>query len=120
MLKLTNLSSLLINGRIYGKILGNNCRFCAGFGHRRLFVDGGWRNLIMILIALVLLFLAIKKDSNLIYFCQSLSDVARQPPFVASEVFLKGSTAYNSITLAANVGITSQQSDYIFEQFAVC
>ena len=35
--KATNLSSLLINGRIYGKILGNNCRFCAGFGHRRLF-----------------------------------------------------------------------------------
>ena len=94
--------------------------FVQDSGIAGFFVDGGWRNLIMILIALVLLFLAIKKDFEpYLLLPIAFGMLLVNLPFVASEVFLKGSTAYNSITLAANVGITSQQSDYIFEQFAV-
>ena len=40
-------------------------------------------------------------------------------PFVAKELFAKGTTEYNAISLAAKVGITSVQSDYIFNQLGV-
>ena len=79
------------------------------------FMNGGWKNLIMIVVACVLLFLAIKKDFEPylllpIAFGMLLVNI----PGVANEIFAKGTTTYNAISLAAEVGITDGQAKYLF------
>ncbi|NLB48943.1 MAG: sodium ion-translocating decarboxylase subunit beta, partial [Erysipelotrichia bacterium] len=82
------------------------------------FADGGWRNLIMNLVACVFLFLAIKKDFEpYLLLPIAFGMLLVNLPYVANEIFVKGTTTYNAITLAANVGITNAQSEFIFAQF---
>ncbi|MCQ2795802.1 MAG: sodium ion-translocating decarboxylase subunit beta [Bacilli bacterium] len=76
------------------------------------FVSGGWKNLIMIVLALILLFLAIKKDFEPylllpIAFGMLLVNI----PFAGQEVF-KGGTAYNLAGFASVAGIQSGSADY--------
>jgi len=91
--------------------------FFKGSGIAGFFANGGWMNLIMIAVACVLLFLAIKKDFEpYLLLPIAFGMLLVNLPFVAKEIFAKGTTEYNAISLAAKVGITSIQSDYIFNQ----
>lgn len=84
------------------------------------FIDGGWRNLIMIIVACVLLFLAIKKQFEpYLLLPIAFGMLLVNLPFVAKEIFAKGTTEYNAISLAAAVGISSEHSEYIFQQLGV-
>ena len=84
------------------------------------FQNGGWLNLIMILVACVLLFLAIKKEFEpYLLLPIAFGMLLVNLPFVAKEIFAKGATEYNAISLAAAVGITGDQSNYLFEQLGV-
>jgi len=81
------------------------------------FREGGWLNLIMIAIACVLLFLAIKKKFEPylllpIAFGMLLVNI----PYVGKEIFAKGTSEYNAISLASAAGLTADQSNYIFAQ----
>ena len=94
--------------------------FFKGSGIAGFFANGGWMNLIMIAVACVLLFLAIKKDfEQYLLLPIAFGMLLVNLPFVAKEIFAKGTTEYNAISLAAKVGITSIQSDYIFNQLGV-
>ena len=84
------------------------------------FIDGGWKNIIMIVVACVLLFLAIKKDFEpYLLLPIAFGMLLVNLPFVAKEIFAKGTTEYNAISLAAEVGISSGHSEYIFQQLGV-
>ena len=81
------------------------------------FTTGGWQNLIMIVVALVLLFLAIKKDFEpYLLLPIAFGMLLVNLPFVGREIFNKGATTYNAIQLAASAGLTSAQSEYIFTE----
>ena len=91
--------------------------FFKSSGIAGFFIEGGWKNIIMIVVACVLLFLAIKKEFEPylllpIAFGMLLVNI----PVAFKEVFAKGTTEYNAISLAAAVGLTSDQSKYIFDQ----
>ena len=96
--------------KIIGEFFGQSA-FVGFFQHF------GWLNLIMIVVACVLLFLAIKKDFEPylllpIAFGMLLVNI----PLAGSEIFAKGATTYNAISLAAKAGLIPEQSGYIFEQ----
>ena len=79
------------------------------------FQNGGWLNLIMILVACVLLFLAIKKDFEpYLLLPIAFGMLLVNLPFVAKEIFAKGTTEYNSIKLAAEIGVDKSLTDYLF------
>ena len=81
------------------------------------FVDGGWKNIIMIIVACVLLFLAIKKDFEpYLLLPIAFGMLLVNLPFVAKEIFAKGTTEYTAISLSAEVGIDIEYSKYIFQQ----
>ena len=91
--------------------------FFESSGIAGFFVSGGWKNAIMILVAGVLLFLAIKKDFEpYLLLPIAFGMLLVNLPFVAKEIFAKGTTEYNPISLAAAVGLTTDQSNYIFDQ----
>ena len=91
--------------------------FFESSGIAGFFVSGGWKNVIMILVAGVLLFLAIKKDFEpYLLLPIAFGMLLVNLPFVAKEIFAKGTTEYNPISLAAAVGLTTDQSDFIFNQ----
>ena len=91
--------------------------FFESSGIAGFFVNGGWKNIIMILVACVLLFLAIKKDFEpYLLLPIAFGMLLVNLPFVAKEIFAKGTTEYNPISLAAAVGLNSDQSKYIFNQ----
>ena len=84
------------------------------------FQQGGWLNLIMIVVACVLLFLAIKKDFEpYLLLPIAFGMLLVNLPFVAKEIFAKGTTEYNAISLAAEVGISTGHSNYIFDTLGV-
>ena len=88
--------------------------FFKGSGIAGFFANGGWLNLIMIVVACVLLFLAIKKDFEPylllpIAFGMLLVNI----PLAAKELFIKGTSQYNYISLASEVGLTTEQSKYL-------
>ena len=88
--------------------------FFKGSGIAGFFANGGWLNLIMIVVACVLLFLAIKKDFEPylllpIAFGMLLVNI----PLAAKELFIKGTTTYNYVSLASQVGLTTDQSKYL-------
>ena len=94
--------------------------FFRGSGIAGFFQQGGWLNLIMILVACVLLFLAIKKDFEpYLLLPIAFGMLLVNLPFVAKEIFAKGATEYNAISLAAEVGLTTAQSNYLFDQLGV-
>ena len=85
-----------------------------------LFANGGWLNLIMIVVACVLLFLAIKKDFEpYLLLPIAFGMLLVNLPYVGQEIFNKGATEYNAISLAAQVGLSQAQSQYIFTQLGV-
>ena len=91
--------------------------FFQSSGIAGFFISGGWKNLIMIVVACVLLFLAIKKDFEpYLLLPIAFGMLLVNLPFVAKEIFAKGTTEYNPISLAAAVGLTTEQSNYIFDQ----
>lgn len=84
------------------------------------FANGGWLNLIMIVVACVLLFLAIKKDFEpYLLLPIAFGMLLVNLPYVGQEIFNKGATEYNAISLAAQVGLSQAQSQYIFTQLGV-
>ena len=94
--------------------------FFKGSGIAGFFASGGWMNLIMIVVACVLLFLAIKKEFEpYLLLPIAFGMLLVNLPFVAEQIFAKGVTEYNSISLAAAVGLTPEQSQYIFDQLGV-
>ena len=81
------------------------------------FANGGWLNLIMIVVACVLIYLAIKKEFEpYLLLPIAFGVLLVNLPGAASEIFNKGATEYNAISLAAAVGLNSIQSEYLFNQ----
>ena len=94
--------------------------FFRNSGIAGFFQSGGWLNLIMLVIAGVLIFLAIRKKFEPylllpIAFGMQLVNL----PFVAKEIFAKGATEYNEISFASVAGLTSEQSKYIFSELGL-
>ena len=84
------------------------------------FANGGWLNLIMIVVACVLIYLAIKKEFEpYLLLPIAFGMLLVNLPGAAQEIFNKGATEYNAISLASAVGITQTQATYIFEQLGV-
>ncbi|MBO6261309.1 MAG: sodium ion-translocating decarboxylase subunit beta [Bacilli bacterium] len=74
----------------------------------------------MIVVACVLLFLAIKKDFEpYLLLPIAFGMLLVNLPYVGQEIFNKGATEYNAISLAAQVGLSQAQSQYIFTQLGV-
>ena len=79
------------------------------------FFTGYWMNLIMIAIACVLLFLAIKKQFEpYLLLPIAFGMLLVNLPFVAKEIFAKGATVYNEITLTSTIGLKDGLAAYIF------
>ena len=94
--------------------------FFLNSGIAGFFQDGGWLNLIMILIAGVLIFLAIKKKFEpYLLLPIAFGMLLVNLPFVSKELFAKGATEYNEYSFASLAGLTADQSHYIFEQLGV-
>ena len=84
------------------------------------FQAGGWKNLIMVVIACVLLFLAIKKDFEpYLLIPIAFGMLLVNLPGVGQEIFNKGATEYTAMGFAAKTGL--DQSTYInpIYEFAV-
>ena len=83
----------------------------AGFFH------GYGLNLVMILVACVLLFLAIKKDFEpYLLLPIAFGMLLVNLPYVGQEIFHKGGTEYNYISLASEVGLTMDQAKYLISE----
>ena len=81
------------------------------------FVAGGWRNIIMIVVACVLLFLAIKKDFEpYLLLPIAFGMLLVNLPFAAKEMF-KGGTEYTVQGLATATGLTSTQCETLFDLY---
>ena len=79
------------------------------------FANGGWLNLIMIVVACVLLFLAIKKQFEpYLLLPIAFGMLLVNLPFVANELFAKGTTAYNVSQLTSTLGIDKSYVEYLF------
>ena len=79
------------------------------------FVQGGWANLVMILVACVLLFLAIKKDFEpYLLLPIAFGMLLVNLPLVGKEIFNKGAAAYNAFGFAAKANITLEQAKLLF------
>ena len=91
--------------------------FFMNSGIAGFFQQGGWLNIIMILIAGVLIFLAIKKKFEpYLLLPIAFGMLLVNLPFVGKEIFAKGATEYNQFSFAAKAGLTADQSKYLFEQ----
>ena len=89
--------------------------FFKSSGIAGFFVTGGWANLVMILVALVLLYLAIKKDFEpYLLLPIAFGMLLVNLPLVGQEIFNKGATTYNAIQFAAKAGLTDAQVQYLF------
>ena len=81
------------------------------------FFQGYWLNLIMIVVACVLLFLAIKKDFEpYLLLPIAFGMLLVNLPYVGQEIFNKGSTEYNYISLASKVGLSIDQAKYLISE----
>ena len=79
------------------------------------FAKGGWLNLIMIVVACVLLFLAIKKQFEpYLLLPIAFGMLLVNLPFVANELFAKGTTEYNVSQLTSTLGIDKSYVEYLF------
>ena len=99
-----------------GTIWNTIVAFFENSGIRAFFTSQGYLNLIMIVVALVLLFLAIKKDFEpYLLLPIAFGMLLVNLPLVGQEIFNKGATTYNSISFAAKAGLSPGQAQYIFE-----
>ena len=93
--------------------------FFQGSGIAGFFANGGWLNLIMIVVACVLLFLAIKKQFEpYLLLPIAFGMLLVNLPMVGKEIFAKGTTEYNAISLAAEVGLDSNYAKYLIDTIA--
>ena len=91
--------------------------FFKSSGIAGFFTTGGWANLVMIVVALVLLFLAIKKDFEpYLLLPIAFGMLLVNLPLVGQEIFNKGATSYTAIQFAAKAGLTEGQAQYIFAE----
>ena len=89
--------------------------FFKSSGIAGFFVAGGWANLVMIVVALVLLLLSIKKDFEpYLLLPIAFGMLLVNLPLVGQEIFNKGATSYTAIQFAAKAGLTEAQAAYIF------
>ena len=89
-----------------GKFWDTIVAFFQSSGVVSFFTQGLWLNLIMIVVACVLLFLAIKKDFEpYLLLPIAFGMLLINLPLVGQEIFQKGSTTYNAISLAAELGL---------------
>ena len=89
-------------------------QFFESSGIAGFFQAGGWLNLIMIGVSLVLLFLAIKKKFEpYLLLPIAFGMLLVNLPFVGKEIFAKGATSYNAISLASAVGMPTSCGQYI-------
>jgi len=89
--------------------------FFKSSGIAGFFVAGGWANLVMIVVACVLLFLAIKKDFEpYLLLPIAFGMLLVNLPMVGKEIFNKGATTYTAIQFAAKAGLTEAQANYLF------
>jgi len=73
------------------------------------FTEGLWLNIVMIVVACVLLFLAIKKDFEpYLLLPIAFGMLLVNLPQVGQEIFQKGATTYNAVSLGAEIGLDSQ------------
>lgn len=94
--------------------------FFSRSGIAGFFQNGGYLNLIMIVVACVLIFLAIKKQFEpYLLLPIAFGMLLVNLPFVAQEIFAKGATEYTAATLAPAAGLTIDQSRYIFTKLGV-
>ena len=90
--------------------------FFKGSGIAGFFTNGGWLNLIMIVVACVLLFLAIKKEFEpYLLLPIAFGMLLVNLPLVAKELFAKGTTDYNAISLASAVGLKTEYTTYLID-----
>ena len=88
--------------------------FFTNSGIAGFFVSGGWKNLIMIVVACVLIYLAIKKEFEpYLLLPIAFGMLLVNLPGAAEQIFNKGATTYNAISLASAVGITQEQAAYL-------
>ena len=100
-----------------GKIWEILKAFFENTGIVAFFQTGGWMNLIMILVACILLFLAIKKKFEpYLLLPIAFGMLLVNLPLVAKEIFAKGATEYNIYSLASATGMSVQQSTFVFNQ----
>ena len=80
------------------------------------FFQGYWLNLIMIVVACVLIFLAIKKEFEpYLLLPIAFGMLLVNLPFVANELFAKGTTVYDAAMLAGSVSsVTTSDAGVIF------
>ena len=90
--------------------------FFTNSGIAGFFVSGGWKNLIMIVVACVLIYLAIKKEFEpYLLLPIAFGMLLVNLPFAAQEIFNKGATVYDASKLAAEVvGISQTDAGNIF------
>ena len=88
--------------------------FFTNSGIAGFFVSGGWKNLIMIIVACVLIYLAIKKEFEpYLLLPIAFGMLLVNLPGAAEQIFNKGATTYNAVSLASAVGITQEQAAYL-------
>ena len=89
--------------------------FFESTGIAGFFANGGWLNLIMIALACVLLFLAIKKKFEpYLLLPIAFGMLLVNLPLVGKEIFAKGATEYNIYSLASASGMSVDQATYVF------
>ncbi len=94
--------------------------FFESSGIAGFFQAGGYLNLIMIVLACVLLFLAIKKKFEpYLLLPIAFGMLLVNLPFVGKEIFAKGATVYNAYSLAGKAGISLEASQSIFALMGV-
>ena len=87
-----------------GKFWDTIVAFFQSSGVAAFFTQGLWLNLIMIVVACVLLFLAIKKDFEpYLLLPIAFGMLLINLPLVGQEIFQKGATLYDATMLAGNV-----------------
>ena len=88
--------------------------FFTNSGIAGFFVSGGLKNLIMIIVACVLIYLAIKKEFEpYLLLPIAFGMLLVNLPGAAEQIFNKGATTYNAISLASAVGISQEQAAYL-------
>jgi len=99
-----------------GKIWEILKEFFKSTGITGFFQSGGWLNLIMIVVAFVLLFLAIKKKFEpYLLLPIAFGMLLVNLPLVGKEIFAKGATEYNIYSLASASGMSVTQSTFVFD-----
>ena len=99
-----------------GKFWDTIVAFFQSSGVAAFFTQGLWLNIIMIVVACVLLFLAIKKDFEpYLLLPIAFGMLLINLPLVGQEIFQKGATVYDPSMLAGNVaGVDLETAKDIF------